>query len=136
MQAVKHIHECALACTVLTDHGVNLATPKSDRDIVVGEDASEALDDAQQLDRHVHRGDRGCGCVSGTGRDRTPFRRVRFRLLGVRDATLARQGLRRIGVVDHRDIAANDLGLDVLGKGHGRLGLGSPVGIFPARSEQ
>ena len=47
----QDVHERALAGAVLAEQGVDLARPQVEVDVVVGDDAGEALDDAAHLDR-------------------------------------------------------------------------------------
>ena len=47
----EDVHERALAGAVLAQQGVDLARPQLEVDVVVGQDAREALDDPAHLDR-------------------------------------------------------------------------------------
>jgi hypothetical protein len=66
----EDVHERALAGTVLAQEGMNLARPKVEVDVVVGEDAGERLDDADRFHS-------GCRNLRGPGR-----RSGRHRLAG------------------------------------------------------
>ena len=64
VHAGEHVHQRGLARAVLAEDGVNLARPEVERDVVVGENRSEALGDAAHLDeRRRERRPLLDGCV-------------------------------------------------------------------------
>ena len=53
VQAVEHVHERRLACTVLTEERVDLSSLDGEVDVVVGDQAAESLRDAAKFELHV-----------------------------------------------------------------------------------
>ena len=67
VEAGEDVHERALAGAVLAEQRVDLARPQVEVDVVVGEDAREALDDPGRLER---------GRASSRGRPRRGRSRI------------------------------------------------------------